>query len=36
MTPIPVYALGGMSADDLPAAEAAGAHGVAMMRAAWR
>jgi 8-oxo-dGTP diphosphatase len=34
-TPIPVYALGGLSQDDLSAAEAAGAHGVAMMRAAW-
>jgi 8-oxo-dGTP diphosphatase len=35
-TPIPVYALGGLSQGDLPAAESAGAHGVAMMRAAWR
>jgi 8-oxo-dGTP diphosphatase len=34
-TPIPVYALGGLSQNDLPAAESAGAHGVAMMRAAW-
>lgn len=35
-TPLPVYALGGMVAGDLAAAEAAGAHGVASMRAAWR
>lgn len=35
-TPVPVYALGGLDADDLDAAEAAGAHGVATMRAAWR
>ena len=34
-TPIPVYALGGLTRSDLPAAESAGAHGVAMMRAAW-
>lgn len=34
-TPIPVYALGGLTRNDLPAAESAGAHGVAMMRAAW-
>jgi 8-oxo-dGTP diphosphatase len=34
-TPVPVYALGGLSASDLPAAEAAGAHGVAAMRSAW-
>ena len=36
LAPVPVYALGGLSVSDLPAAEAAGAHGVAMMRAAWR
>lgn len=36
LTPIPVYALGGLAADALQAAEAAGAHGVALMRAAWR
>jgi 8-oxo-dGTP diphosphatase len=36
LTPIPVYALGGLAAGDLAAAEAAGAHGVALMRAAWR
>ncbi|MFM1989174.1 MAG: 8-oxo-dGTP diphosphatase [Pseudomonadota bacterium] len=35
-TPLPVYALGGLDADDLATAEAAGAHGVASMRAAWR
>jgi 8-oxo-dGTP diphosphatase len=35
LTPIPVYALGGLTAADLPRAEAAGAHGVATMRAAW-
>jgi 8-oxo-dGTP diphosphatase len=35
-TPLPVYALGGLGAGDLAAAEAAGAHGVASMRAAWR
>ena len=35
-TPVPVYALGGVGDDDLAAAEAAGAHGVASMRAAWR
>jgi len=35
-TPLPVYALGGLGAEDLAAAEAAGAHGVASMRAAWR
>lgn len=35
-TPLPVYALGGLAAADLAAVEAAGAHGVAAMRAAWR
>lgn len=35
-TPVPVYALGGLSGQDLPAAEQAGAHGVALMRGAWR
>ena len=34
-TPLPVYALGGLSPADLPRAQAAGAHGVAAMRAAW-
>lgn len=33
--PLPVYALGGLSRDDLPAAWAAGAHGIAAIRAAW-
>lgn len=32
---IPVYALGGLTADDLISARHAGAHGVALMRAAW-
>lgn len=32
---VPVFALGGLTPADLPAARAAGAHGVAMMRAAW-
>ena len=35
-TPLPVYAIGGLGAGDVVAAEAAGAHGVASMRAAWR
>ncbi len=34
-TTIPVYALGGLDADELDAARAHGAHGVAMIRAAW-
>lgn len=34
-TTLPVYALGGLSAGDLAVARAAGAHGVAMIRAAW-
>ncbi len=34
-TPIPVYALGGLGRVDLPDAWVSGAHGVAMMRAAW-
>lgn len=33
---LPVFALGGLSADDLDVARANGAHGVALMRAAWR
>ena len=32
---LPVYALGGLAAADLPAACEAGAHGVALMRGAW-
>jgi len=35
-TSIPVYAIGGLSAAQLPDAWRAGAHGVAMIRAAWR
>jgi 8-oxo-dGTP diphosphatase len=35
LTRLPVYALGGMKPADLPAARQAGAHGVAIMRAAW-
>ena len=34
-TAIPVYAIGGMTRDDLARAIAAGAHGVAMIRASW-
>ncbi|OHX13048.1 Nudix family hydrolase [Chromobacterium sphagni] len=34
--PLPVYALGGLAADDLPIAREHGAHGVALMRGAWR
>jgi 8-oxo-dGTP diphosphatase len=33
LTPVPVYALGGLAAADLDAVRAAGAHGVATMRA---
>jgi 8-oxo-dGTP diphosphatase len=33
--PLPVYAIGGLNADDLSAAQACGAHGVALQRAAW-
>jgi 8-oxo-dGTP diphosphatase len=33
--PLPVYALGGMTTDDLAAAWEHGAHGIAMQRAAW-
>ena len=33
--PLPVYALGGMTLDDFDVACGAGAHGIAMMRAAW-
>ncbi len=35
-TSIPVYALGGMRQDDLELARLSGAHGVAMLRGAWR
>lgn len=34
--PLPVYALGGMSPAHLETAWAAGAHGIAMLRGAWR
>lgn len=34
-TAVPVYALGGLTPGDLPYATAAGAHGIAMQRAAW-
>ncbi|WP_293937888.1 Nudix family hydrolase [Iodobacter sp.] len=33
--PLPVYALGGMSKDDIALAQEHGAHGIAIMRAAW-
>ena len=36
VTPLPVYALGGLERADLEAAIASGAHGVALRRAAWR
>jgi 8-oxo-dGTP diphosphatase len=32
---LPVYAIGGLSPADLPAARAAGAHGIAAIRAVW-
>jgi 8-oxo-dGTP diphosphatase len=34
-TPLPVYALGGLTRDDLETAVTHGAHGVALRRAAW-
>ena len=34
--PMPVYALGGMQPQDMQAAQAHGAHGIAMMRGAWQ
>jgi 8-oxo-dGTP diphosphatase len=34
-TSIPVYAIGGLRPEDLPAARAAGAHGLAMIRGSW-
>jgi 8-oxo-dGTP diphosphatase len=34
--PIPVYAIGGLVGDDVGAAQTHGAHGVAMIRGAWR
>ena len=33
---VPVFALGGLNRDDLETARAAGAHGIAAIRAAWR
>jgi len=33
---IPIYAIGGLTSDDLDDARRAGAHGVAMIRGAWR
>ena len=33
--PMPVYAIGGLSVEDLTAARRAGAHGIAAIRAAW-
>ncbi len=35
-TMLPVYALGGMRAEDLPAARRAGAHGIAMISGIWQ
>jgi 8-oxo-dGTP diphosphatase len=35
-TRVPVYALGGMTRGDQAVAQDNGAHGVAMMRGAWR
>ena len=34
-SPLPIYGLGGLTAEDLPAALAAGAQGIAAIRAAW-
>jgi 8-oxo-dGTP diphosphatase len=34
--PLPVYALGGLSADEMDAARQAGAHGIAMRSGAWK
>jgi len=33
--PLPVYAIGGMSEERLESAWQSGAHGIAMLRAAW-
>lgn len=33
--PMPVYAIGGLSVEDLPAARRAGAHGIAAIRSVW-
>lgn len=35
-TTLPVYAIGGMNTESLPLAMACGAHGVALLSAAWR
>jgi len=35
-SPLPAYALGGLAPEDLEAAYARGAHGISMMRGAWR
>ncbi|MEP6943146.1 MAG: Nudix family hydrolase [Betaproteobacteria bacterium] len=35
LSPLPVYAIGGLALDDLDVAEESGAHGVALKRAAW-
>jgi 8-oxo-dGTP diphosphatase len=35
-TPVPVYAIGGLDSEALPRAMACGAHGVALLSAAWR
>jgi 8-oxo-dGTP diphosphatase len=35
-TPVPVYAIGGLDSEALPRAMAYGAHGVALLSAAWR
>ncbi len=33
---VPIYALGGLTADDLPIARQHGAHGIALLRGAWQ
>jgi 8-oxo-dGTP diphosphatase len=35
-TPLPLYAIGGLLPRELPTARAAGAHGIALLRAAWQ
>ena len=35
-TPLPLYAIGGLRLQDLHVARAAGAHGIALLRAAWQ
>jgi 8-oxo-dGTP diphosphatase len=34
-TPIPLYAIGGLTSADIEDAWRAGAHGIALLRAAW-